>query len=175
MVGDADYLTVNNMELLEPGGRVVARATPSAEQIDSLRAGRLRLRQRPGPDNALGLVKFVFPNNENVYMHATPAMELFSRARRDFSHGCIRVERPIELAEWVLKGQAGWSRERIVAAMDGTQTVRVAVNSPVSVLLFYTTVVLEPADGMIRFVEDIYGHDGRLVRALSDRQTSAMK
>jgi murein L,D-transpeptidase YcbB/YkuD len=78
------------------------------------------VRQRPGPRNALGLIKFVFPNQENVYMHGTPTQELFSRSRRDFSHGCVRVEDPVALAEWALKDWPEWTRDRILSAMTGT-------------------------------------------------------
>ena len=83
------------------------------EGLARLREGRYRVRQRPGPKNSLGLVKFVFPNDDNVYMHGTPAVSLFGRPRRDFSHGCIRVEDPVTLTEWVLRDQPEWTRERI--------------------------------------------------------------
>ena len=83
------------------------RGPSSEEQLAQLSSGVLSIRQRPGPKNSLGLVKFVFPNEHNVYLHSTPAPELFSRTRRDFSHGCIRAEDPVALAEWVLQGERG--------------------------------------------------------------------
>jgi murein L,D-transpeptidase YcbB/YkuD len=92
---------------------------------------------------------------------------LFSRPRRDFSHGCVRVEDPIALAEWALKGQNEWNREEIVAAMNGTQSRRVNLTRPIQVILFYITAVVRPDDGTIRFAEDIYGHDRRLDQALA--------
>jgi murein L,D-transpeptidase YcbB/YkuD len=127
------------------------------------------MRQRPGPRNALGLVKFDFPNEDNVYMHGTPMQELFGRARRDFSHGCVRVEDPVMLAEWVLKDEPGWTRERIVNAMSGKLTTSVMLSRPIQVILFYITAVVMPEDGTVRFAPDIYGHDAALERALRRR------
>jgi murein L,D-transpeptidase YcbB/YkuD len=124
------------------------------------------VRQRPGPSNALGLVKFVFPNDDNVYMHATPAPALFGRPRRDFSHGCVRVEDAVGLAEWVLRDQPDWTRARILAAMNGPASLRIELPRPVRVILFYLTAVVTPEDGVIHFAEDIYGHDARLHLAL---------
>ena len=164
---DPEYLRREQMEIvLGPGddARVVAD-TP--ENLVRLRQGTLRLRQRPGPQNALGLVKFVFPNSENVYMHGTPAQALFSRSRRDFSHGCVRVENPIALAGWALKEQPQWTRDRIVAAMTGTESIRVQLLKPIQVILFYTTAAVMPDDGTIHFAEDIYLHDALLDRALA--------
>lgn len=125
-----------------------------------------RVRQRPGPSNALGLVKFVFPNSDDVYMHGTPAPALFNRSRRDFSHGCIRVADPIGLAQWVLASERGWSRERIVAAMHGAESTQVMLAVPIEVVLFYLTAMVLPDDGTVHFADDIYGHDARLHRAL---------
>jgi murein L,D-transpeptidase YcbB/YkuD len=124
------------------------------------------LRQRPGPSNALGLIKFVFPNENDVYMHATPAQALFSRIRRDFSHGCVRVEDPIALAEWVLEEQPEWTRERIVSAMQGSETLHVDLTRPIPVILFYVTAAFLPQDETLHFAEDIYRHDATLDLAL---------
>jgi murein L,D-transpeptidase YcbB/YkuD len=126
-----------------------------------------RIRQRPGPNNSLGLIKFVLPNPHQVYLHDTPSKELFRRSRRDFSHGCIRVADPVALAEFVLDGS--WDRPRIVEAMkEGPKRNRVDLPAPVPVYLLYTTAVVDP-DGRIFFYEDIYGHDARLARALANR------
>jgi murein L,D-transpeptidase YcbB/YkuD len=113
------------------------------------------------------VVKFVFPNEENVYMHATPAPQLFSKARRDFSHGCVRVEDPVRLAEWVLEDQPEWTREQILAAMQGRDSRRVRVPQPIQVILFYITAVVAPDDDSVYFSQDIYGHDARLDHALN--------
>jgi L,D-transpeptidase YcbB len=124
-----------------------------------------RIRQKPGPKNALGLVKFIFPNSYNVYMHGTPATELFSRSRRDFSHGCIRVENPPALAEWVLHDNPEWTPDRISAAMNGSDTIQVDLPHPIPVLILYSTAVVKP-DGQIYFFDDIYGYDDALRQVL---------
>jgi murein L,D-transpeptidase YcbB/YkuD len=128
-----------------------------------------RIRQKPGPKNALGLVKFIFPNSYNVYMHGTPATQLFSRSRRDFSHGCIRVENPVALAEWVLHDNPEWTEDRILAAMNGSETLKVNLTRPIPVLILYTTAVAEP-NGEIHFFDDIYGYDGALQEVLEGGQ-----
>lgn len=126
-----------------------------------------KIRQRPGSGNALGLVKFIFPNRFNVYLHDTPARGLFARARRDFSHGCIRVERAVDLAELVLRGQEGWTRENIVAAMErGADDRHVRLRRPITVYVLYSTVIVT-AEGEERFFADIYGHDAELQNALA--------
>jgi murein L,D-transpeptidase YcbB/YkuD len=102
-------------------------------------------------------------------LHATPAAQLFNESRRDFSHGCVRVEDAVALAEWALKDDAQWTRDRILSAMTGTQTFSVRLARPIQVLLFYTTAVVMPEDGTIHFAEDIYGHDARLDKALVRR------
>jgi len=160
------YLQQHDMEIVSGPGDD-ARAVPlSAESLSQLQHGRLRVRQRPGSRNSLGLVKFIFPNDVNVYLHATPAPQLFSQSRRDFSHGCVRVEDPVALAEWALKGQEGWNRDRIVAAMNASRPLRVNLVRPIQVILFYITAVVMPEDGSIHFAEDIYGHDAKLDGAL---------
>ena len=94
------------------------------------------MRQRPGPRHSLGLVTFILPNDINVYLHDTPAPDLFSRSRRDFSHGCVRVQDPVALAEWALEGQEQWDRERILAAMDASRPRQVKLKRPIQVILF---------------------------------------
>jgi murein L,D-transpeptidase YcbB/YkuD len=168
---DPGYLSRENLEIVRGQGDDARSVEATPENLALLRQGALRLRQRPGPSNALGLIKFVFPNEENVYMHGTPAKTLFARSRRDFSHGCVRVEDPVALAEWALKDRPEWSRERILAAMEGPQSLRVRLTRPIQVILFYTTAAVMPEDGTIRFAEDIYGHDQRLDRALSSLPT----
>lgn len=168
---DPGYLERHHMELVQGPGDDARVVAPLPRNIALLREGTLRLRQRPGPHNALGLAKFVFPNDANVYLHGTPAPRLFARARRDFSHGCVRVEDPVALAQWALRGRPEWTRERIVAGMHGTKPVRVDLPRPVQVILFYVTATLSPADGTIHFADDIYGHDRALDRALSSLPT----
>ena len=167
---DPGYLQRNDMEIVRGGGDDAQAVAANNENLAVLRQGGLRLRQRPGPKNSLGLVKFIFPNDANVYLHDTPAPQLFGRARRDFSHGCVRVEDPVALAHWVLKDQPGWTRERIQAAMAGTSPLRVDLTQPLPVILFYMTAMVMPADQALHFADDIYGHDTRLARALATRR-----
>lgn len=167
---DPDYLGRENMEIVRGQGDLVPRVALTAESLVQLRQGALRVRQRPGPKNALGLVKFVFPNKEDVYMHGTPAQALFAKRRRDFSHGCVRVADPVALTEWVLQDQPQWTRARILRSMSGTQTIHVPLLEPIQVILFYTTAAVMPEGGEVRFAEDIYGHDARLDRALQVRR-----
>jgi murein L,D-transpeptidase YcbB/YkuD len=144
-----------------------ADADPGYLERNDMEVVNGRIRQRPGRRNSLGLVKFIFPNPDNVYLHDTPSKRLFVRSRRDFSHGCIRVADPRALAAFVLEGQNGWDRARIDRAMtEGPDDRRVDLQRPVPVYLFYTTVVVE-ADGTVNFFSDIYGHDGRLERVLT--------
>jgi L,D-transpeptidase YcbB len=164
---DHDYLRRQTMEIVRGPGDNARPVEATAENLVLLGQGTLRVRQRPGPHNALGLVKFVFPNEENVYMHGTPAQALFSRSRRDFSHGCVRVENPVALAEWALKENPEWTRDRIVSTMAGTESAHVSIRRPIQVILFYTTAVVMPEDGTIHFADDIYRHDARLDRALA--------
>jgi len=166
IIRDPDYLRREDMEIVRGAGDDASRVAPTADSLAELRRGQLRVRQRPGAKNALGLIKFVFPNSHDVYMHGTPAQSLFARDRRDFSHGCVRVADPIALAEWVLRDAPEWTRDRIVAATTGTRTIHVKLSRPIQVILFYTTAAVMPEDGTIRFADDIYRRDAILDRAL---------
>jgi murein L,D-transpeptidase YcbB/YkuD len=170
---DASYLARNDMEIVAGAGDDARVVPPSDDALAALRQGRLRVRQRPGAKNSLGLVKFVFPNDEDIYMHGTPAQYLFGRARRDFSHGCVRLEDPVQMAEWVLRDQPEWTRERILNAMEeGPISQRVHLTRPLQVILFYVTAMVRLDDGTVQFADDIYGHDGRLARALAEKVRS---
>lgn len=163
---DRAYLAKHGFEIVNNRDQVVSTGVVSDSLLQQLRSGELGIRQRPGGENALGLVKFLFPNEYNVYLHGTPAPELFAKVRRDFSHGCIRVEDPLALAEWVLRDKPEWTADRIKAAMDGTETVQVTLDKPIPVLIFYTT-ALVLADGEVEFLDDIYGHDADLDQVLT--------
>jgi murein L,D-transpeptidase YcbB/YkuD len=158
------YLRDHGMELIGSRDRslgdVVTRVV-----LSQLASGDVRVRQRPSPRNPLGRVKFVFPNAADVYLHGTPDTALFARQRRDFSHGCIRVEVPAALAWWVLRDQPAWTRDSVDAAMAAKPTRRVLLSRPMPVILFYTTAVAVPGRG-VAFYDDIYGHDRRLDEAL---------
>jgi L,D-transpeptidase YcbB len=163
---DPNYLAAKGFEVVDRSGNVVPSSPASDDVISGLRSGSLMARQVPGPKNALGLVKFIFPNQYNVYLHGTPEQELFSRSRRDFSHGCIRLEDPPALAAWVLRNKPEWTMDKIKATMNGDTTVQVNLDKPIPVLILYSTAVVEP-DGEVRFFDDIYGYDKSLAKVLA--------
>jgi L,D-transpeptidase YcbB len=164
---DRDYLAQKGFEVVTRTGQVVTSGAVNDEVLAQLRSGTLTVRQRPGPTNALGLVKLMFPNEYNVYLHSTPSPQLFSQTRRDFSHGCIRVEKPAELAAWVLRDKPGWSLEHVQAAMtNGKDNVQVSLTNPIPVLILYGTAVAGP-EGDVHFLDDIYGYDDELRKALA--------
>lgn len=167
---DPGYLQQHAMEIVVGQGDDARTVDFTPESLEGLRAGRYRVRQVPGPENSLGLIKFVFPNEDDVYMHGTPARTLFAQSRRDFSHGCIRVADPVTLAEWALAGDPAWTREAILAAIAGTSSRHVKLARPIDVILFYTTAAVMPEEGTISFADDIYRHDVRLDRALVARE-----
>jgi murein L,D-transpeptidase YcbB/YkuD len=129
------------------------------------------VRQRPGAKNALGAVKFALPNPMDIYLHSTPARELFALSRRDLSHGCIRVEHPAALAQFVLGQQSSWSADTIQDALQPGPTRHVDLARPVPVVMFYATASVD-SNGNVRFAADMYGHDAKLVRALASRRSA---
>ena len=157
------YLAQNQMELVSLAGQI--QPGPAAAAVAGLRSGALRVRQRPGPHNVLGAVKFAMPNPMNIYLHSTSAKELFGKMRRDLSHGCIRVERPHELASFVLGDQAQWSAAKVEAAMAPGPTRTVRLSEAIPVVLFYATAATDRA-GHALFAADIYRRDDLLDRAL---------
>jgi murein L,D-transpeptidase YcbB/YkuD len=162
------YIGSQRFEVTDSSGRPVAA---SGDLAAGLRSGKYSIRQKPGPKNSLGLIKFMFPNSHSVYLHSTPSTELFSRSRRDFSSGCIRVEKPAELAAFLLRDQPDggtqWTVEKAQAAMDsGKDNLQVNLKTPVPVLLLYATAVTEE-DGTVHFFDDIYGHDRKLNAVLA--------
>ena len=166
---DRDYLARNRYEVTTHNGTLVTDAAISDEVLSQLQAGKLTVRQRPGPNNALGLVKLMFPNEHHVYLHSTPATELFARSRRDFSSGCIRVEQPAELTAWALRDNPGWTLERVRQAMDsGPDNVTVKLARRTPVFIVYGTAIAY-ADGEVHFYADLYGHDARLTAVLKKR------
>lgn len=135
-------------------------------EVVSLKNGGMRVRQRPGGKNALGRLKFIFPNPDGVYLHDTPSKSFFGRERRDFSHGCVRVQHPNQLAQFVLKNQEGWPQERIDSMLQSDQHRQVSLKTTIPVLFFYSTAFYEQGD-KLTFYNDIYGHDAALIAALS--------
>ena len=165
LVRDPDYLTKKGFEVVNSRQDVITSGTVTNDVLAQLHAGTLFIRQMPGPKNSLGLVKFIFPNDFNVYLHDTPAHELFSKSRRDFSHGCIRLERPADLAVWVLSDNPGWNMDRVLAAMNRQTTQEVNLAHRIPVLILYGTAIV-PEDGLVYFYDDIYGHDAALEKVL---------
>jgi L,D-transpeptidase YcbB len=178
---DPEYLTKHQYEVYDNQRKVtIVEDVLDDKVLAELESGDLLFRQKPGPGNALGLIKFVFPNNYDVYLHGTPEKQLFERTRRDYSHGCIRVQDPVALAEWTLRGDPQWNEEHIVAAMKDqypkkkkkpapgeiSEPLQVKLPHPIPVLILYGTAFVEE-NGDVRFFEDIYGYDKDLERALA--------
>jgi murein L,D-transpeptidase YcbB/YkuD len=163
-------LTDLNLELVSAGGKVINSGDVTPALLQQVKSGRLTVRQPPGPENGMGLVKFIFPNTYDVYIHDTPAsLDMFSKAaegeegelKRVSSHGCIHLEYPDKFAAYVLRNTPGWDLDRVQKAMhDGKDNLQVNI-TPVPVLIFYLTAVAED-DGEIHFFRDIYDHDREL-------------
>jgi murein L,D-transpeptidase YcbB/YkuD len=170
---DPYYLETNGFRVYRGWGAKAPEVDPWEIDWSALAPEELDLtfRQSPGPENALGRVKFILPNRFDVYLHDTPARGLFARTRRAFSHGCIRVAKAPELAHYLLRGRPGWTSEALVAALaDGTeQVLRLPQSVPIH-LLYQTAWV--GADGVVRFGEDIYGRDEPLALALESPSPS---
>jgi murein L,D-transpeptidase YcbB/YkuD len=164
----SDYLSAFEFEVVGANGTIVTGGGVTTKQLEQIRAGKLRVRQKPGPDNSLGLVKFVFPNRYEVYLHDTPRWaRYFADPLRNISHGCVHVQKPAELAAWMLRGKPGWTLEKVQAAMnDGPDNVRVNLTKPVPILMVYMTAVARE-DGTVHFYRDIYGYDRELQEALT--------
>jgi murein L,D-transpeptidase YcbB/YkuD len=181
---DPEYLSKHQYEIYDNQQKVILIQDRLDEKVWSeLESGDLEFRQKPGPGNSLGLIKFVFPNNYDVYLHGTPEKQLFARSRRDFSHGCIRVQDPVALAEWTLRGDPEWTQDHILAAIkneypkkkknkkktlpgDPDEPLQVKLPKPIPVLILYATAYVEE-NGEVGFFDDIYGYDKDLEHALA--------
>ena len=161
---DPGYFDRQGFEIVTRSGEVVTQL--SDDQLAAVQRGEARIRQRPGSQNALGDIKFIFPNNDNIYMHHTPSVGLFQRDRRDFSHGCIRVENPVALAEFVLQDEPEWTPEKIREAMENGKSRTIRIKAPIMVVIAYGTAIVKQRGGPIYFYADIYGHDRQLKAAL---------
>jgi murein L,D-transpeptidase YcbB/YkuD len=169
---DPGYLSANNYVLTSASGAV----DPATINWSQWTAATFPygVVQRPGPKNALGLVKFLFPNKYSVYLHDTPGRGLFVKAGRTFSHGCIRVEDPLKLAEIILANRLGWDRTKIDGIVAAGKLTQVNLPKPLPVLLLYWTV--DPQfDGTAHFYQDIYGRDARLLKALNSEFAPAAR
>lgn len=152
---DPTYLARRNFEVVGGSANIPGGLNG---QLEALAKGTLRVRQRPGPGNALGGVKFMLPNPNNVYLHDTPEKQLFGRTARAFSHGCIRLAEPAGLAQWLLSDDPAWTAERIAEAMGRTVPLQVNLGEPVRVYIVYGTAVARE-DGSVLFLNDLYGLD----------------
>ncbi len=161
-----EYLANGGFEIVRGPEENARVYSPTVENLARVASGTLRLRQRPGRGNALGMVKLVFPNRYRVFLHDTPDRGLFARARRDLSHGCVRVERPTTLAEFVLSGERGWDADAIHAALGETRTRHVNLTRPVTVFVQYFTASVDEA-GVLHFHPDLYRRDAALAAALA--------
>ena len=140
MAKNPDYLASHNMEITSNGGGIPV------------------IRQLPGEENSLGKVKFLFPNSFNIYFHDTPAKSLFSKDKRAFSHGCIRLSEPTKLAEYLLRSKSEWSSDKIAEAMNSGTETYVSLKNPVPVIITYYTAWVDD-NGLLNFRDDIYKHD----------------
>jgi L,D-transpeptidase YcbB len=161
-------LAAQGIRVVAPGGDVV---DPTAIDWSTVSSANFpyTLRQDPGERNALGRIKFMFPNPFDVYLHDTPSRGLFRKPARAFSSGCIRVEKPIDLAEFLLRGNEGWPRVRIERAIASRKNRAVALAAPVPVHLVYFTAWLD-RESRVQFRNDMYNRDAQLVATLDGRR-----
>ncbi len=167
---DPSYLKKKNIRLFEgigPAGPEIDSSAIDWAQVSPEQMDRYRLRQDPGPDNSLGTVELAFPNQFDVYLHDTPAKDLFQQPKRAFSHGCIRVARPQEVAAYVLGGEAkGWDEDRVKAVIAEGKSRIVHLESSLPIYILYHTAVVNPNNNELYFYNDIYGRDAILEKAL---------
>lgn len=162
LASNPDYLAGHNMEVISRSGKRLG----SGLSYTAITQGAVGIRQKPGTGNALGKVKFLFPNKNDVYLHDTPSVSYFSRARRDLSHGCVRVAEPQALAEYVLKPENGWDNDHIQKAMQATgKNRRINLTSTIPVIFLYNTAFIDEHNN-IAFYADIYQHDAELQEVL---------
>jgi murein L,D-transpeptidase YcbB/YkuD len=147
MASNPGYLESQNMEIVSQEGDLPV------------------IRQRPGPKNSLGKVKFLFPNSFNIYFHDTPAKSLFSRDKRAYSHGCIRLSDPEKMAQYLLRNQPEWTPERIQSAMNAGEEKYVKLEKKVPVVITYYTAWVAD-NGQLNFREDIYNHDEKIMNKM---------
>jgi murein L,D-transpeptidase YcbB/YkuD len=164
VASDPDYLRRNNMEVVGTSGDVVDASNVDWSDEDATRG--LRFRQAPGPENALGLVKFIFPNHFNVYLHDTPSDKLFFKEHRALSHGCVRVEDPVALARYVMGDRPEWTEPRIKAAMNAGSEQTVTLKQKLPVHIGYWTAWVESDGKTVTYTDDPYGIDPKHARLL---------
>jgi len=162
---DPNYFASRDFDLKGQNGKLVEPSSIDWETITE-RNFPVWMVQRPGPNNALGRVKVMFPNEHSVYLHDTPSKALFNKAERAFSHGCIRVENPFDLAEQLLGGD-GWNQAKFKQVLDEGEPTKVSLSKPMPVLLLYWTTMVTP-DGVVYFFNDVYSRDEPIAKALDE-------
>lgn len=173
---DHDYLANHNMEILKGWNEHAEQIDPNTIDWSSLDVQnfKYRFRQDPGPKNPLGRIKFMFPNKFGVYLHDTPSKRLFSKSVRSFSHGCIRLEKPLDLGEYVLKGNPDWTREKLLAEIDTGKRQIVRLREPVDIHIIYLTAWVDD-EGFLHFRDDIYKRDARLDESLRENPPRSLE
>ena len=160
---DPDYLLKHDMEVVDESGRFISSSALDWNSYTDYFP--YIIRQKPGKNNSLGLVKFLFPNSYDIYMHDTPEKSLFGETTRTFSHGCIRLEEPYRLARYLLRDDSSWSEEKINSLLSGGQQTFVKLKKKVPVFIAYFTAWVD-RDGKLNFREDIYNHDAKMKKLL---------
>ncbi|HSR72639.1 MAG TPA: L,D-transpeptidase family protein, partial [Kiloniellales bacterium] len=164
------YLAEHNFTVFSGWSAEARRLDPASIDWSGIggKSFPYKLVQAPGPNNALGRIKFMLPNRYNVYLHDTPSRELFDRTTRAFSSGCVRLAKPLELADHLLRDQPDWDPSRLRAAIDSGRTMR--INLPVSIPVYFTyfTAWVDD-DGTVQFRDDVYDRDASLYAALRDQ------
>jgi murein L,D-transpeptidase YcbB/YkuD len=171
---DPDYLADNNIRIFEDWTENARELAP--ESIDWSQITKknftYRFRQDPSNSNALGRIKFIFPNKFSIYLHDTPSRNLFNMTKRTFSSGCIRIEKPIQLAAYLLRDHPKWNLEKLITAVNSKKNKTILLSHPINIHILYWTAWVDN-DGIINFREDIYGRDRRLNIALNKKATSS--
>ncbi|UCD81618.1 MAG: L,D-transpeptidase family protein [Desulfobacterales bacterium] len=166
---DPDFLNMQKIRVFQGWNSSAREIDPASVNWQTVSAQNFpyRFRQEPGSQNALGRIKFMFPNPYDVYLHDTPSKELFAKARRDFSSGCIRIEKPLELAEYLLRKHPDWPAEKIISAVSGPDAVEKTVKlpGPLTIHLLYWTIWVDE-QGLLHFGPDVYDRDVILDAAL---------
>jgi len=170
---DPGYLVDNNIRVFENWEEDATELNPESINWDAITKKNFvyKLRQDPANSNALGRVKFVFPNEFSIYLHDTPARNLFNMTQRTFSSGCIRIEKPMELAAYLLQNNSKWSLEKLVAAVNRKKNKKILLSDPIKIYILYWTAWVDK-DGIINFRDDIYGRDRQLNIALNEKANS---
>ncbi|MBT32520.1 MAG: murein L,D-transpeptidase [Thalassobius sp.] len=168
MKKDGNYLSSHDLEMVDNKGNALSQSILNETQY-TLRTFPYQVRQRPGDNNALGRVKFMFPNKYSIYLHDTPSKSYFSKTSRAYSHGCVRVESPLKLAEIILNDPVNYSAEKIQKIIKTNQTTTVNLKNKLDVLLLYWTAEIHPS-GKLYFKEDVYNRDKKVLTELDEKR-----